>query len=46
MGAENNHTNVVLLKGLSEPRGISAQIERGQFSDRKLYILYAALLLY
>jgi hypothetical protein len=29
MGSVNNNTNVVLLTGLSEPRGISAQIERG-----------------
>jgi len=31
MGSENDQTNIILLKGLSEPRGISAQIERGYF---------------
>lgn len=29
-GSENNNTNVILLKGLSDPRGISAQSHRGK----------------
>ena len=32
MGNQNNNTNVVIMKGLLEPRGISAQIERGGLS--------------